>query len=884
MRYQFINEFGVAKDFNTAIKILFSCVFPSKPRITDKSPTDEKTFDEEIARFNNSFGSLIKRMKEDLISDDADFIKESITKAKRNVVKLMMIVDEIEDNYSKIKRKKNVLDFNDLEDKMLKLLESDKIREFLKNQYKYIFVDEYQDINDKQEKIILNLVSGNNYYMIGDVKQSIYAFRQSSPKIFIDKYNDYLNNSSDGHVIKFNINYRSDRNILEFANSVFDNIITRNTIGIDYKSDARFDSKKEFVGSNVTLNLINDEESDAEEKDETEAVLIAGEIVRLLNTTKVDGSRYNYSDIAIILRQRGTFVKKLCDVLTKYQIPVKASINSDFFGTNEINLMMSILKVISNYKNDVPLAVVLKNLFNVSEYELMCLRAHDESALFYENVVNYNKDDVIKEKIKQCFDFIDECRNILSYTTIKDFLIDVIDRFDISLKLKIENNGIEKANNLNEFIRIADNPTYQYGLDKFLDYLEIISKDNTLKSIGNQNNAVEISTIHHSKGLEYPIVILARLGKKFQLNKDSGNIIINSKFGVGLKSIDNLERTLNETIIRNACKIDNKKNEIDEEIRLLYVAMTRAKEKLSLIATADIDSLIENRGKQVYSLNTPIDMIFRCFKQKDIIDFYNKREFKLFEGSLSEINVRIYEKDDFEDEEVGDNNPVVLSEVSEELKSNLLNANNFVPDMSTITIKNTVTNILKEESDYENLNFLPKNLDSSDVVPNKNVLALGTAYHSIMQELNFTENYLQIEEIIDNLINSGKIEKEIKSSIKIDEILKAVSIIGKLTNSAIKIYQEKQFLLRENYNKLVKSTDNNTKVIVQGVIDLVIVNEDNVYLIDYKTNRGITESQLSELYRLQLDLYTRAFEEATGIRVTHKCLYSFYLGKLIEVV
>ena len=132
--------------------------------------------------------------------------------------------------------------FNDLEDKMLKLLECEQVRETLKEQYKYVFVDEYQDINDKQEEIIQKLVSSNNYYMIGDVKQSIYAFRQSSPKIFVAKYNDFSKDGVGSRVINFNRNYRSDKNILQFANSVFDNIITEGPIGIDYSKDARFES------------------------------------------------------------------------------------------------------------------------------------------------------------------------------------------------------------------------------------------------------------------------------------------------------------------------------------------------------------------------------------------------------------------------------------------------------------------------------------------------------------------------------------------------------------------------------------------------------------------------------------------------------------------
>ena len=152
-----------------------------------------------------------------------------------------------------------------------------------------------------------------------------------------------------------------------------------------------------------------------------------------------------------------------------------------------------------------------------------------------------------------------------------------------------------------------------------------------------------------------------------------------------------------------------------------------------------------------------------------------------------------------------------------------------------------------------------------------------------MQNIKFTENIAEIQQLINSLVASGKIEKELSTRIKPNEILKAIEVVAPLINSAKKVYREKQFLLCENYNKLLGFTDNNTKVIVQGVIDLAIVNDSGVYIIDYKTNRGVTAENLIQEYRLQLNLYQKAFEEATNLNVTNKYLYSFYLGELIEV-
>ena len=881
-RIQFIDEFAVCSNFEQSVKILDNAVFADKPRASKTMPIDEEEFDGRVAEFQKTFSKVVGEVVKSYTATDPKKIKENILTAKKNVVKILALVDEIEAEYARIKKQKNLLDFNDLEEQMLELLKNDQIRTALKDQYQFVFVDEYQDINEKQEIILHRLVSANNYYMIGDVKQSIYAFRQSSPEIFINKYNQFSIPNNDSKVIKFNMNYRSDKNILEFCNTVFDNIVTRSTIGIDYKSDARFKSKNNFLSSNVSINII-DENVKAAEKEVLEAKLVAEEIRRIMSLKKSDGNNYDFGDIAIILRERGTFLKVLCDTLSALQIPVKTTVKTNFFGSSEVQLLISILRVISNYQDDVAITTVLKNLFDISEQELMKIRAASPDVAFYEAVENYTEDGKLLTKINNNFKFINDCRMKLNNCTIAELLSNVVDEFNIINKFKTRTNGIEKANNIVDFIKIADGDNYKYNLDKFLDYLEIVSKEDTTKIIGDSANAVEICTIHHSKGLEYPAVILCRVGHKFQVNKDSSGIIMNNKFGVGVKSIDGKNRTLDETVIRTACKIDNKKSQINEYIRLLYVAMTRAKEKLSIVGTYELDKFAENKKKNIYSATSFFDMIFKGIKNVYNPKFLTSKKFNINEGEPDEAAVNIYNINDFVNTVVDNNNPIILDKVDVSLTQRLLDIHNNIPQYNLRTIKNSVTSILKEESDYETLNFTPKNLDATDKVPSNDVLKIGTAYHTIMQNIKFTENIAEIEELIDILVANGKIEKTLISNIKPKEILKAIEVVSPLLQGAKSIYKEKQFLLCENYNKLLGFTDNNTKVIVQGVIDLAVVRNDSVYIIDYKTNRGVTEEDLVKEYQLQLNLYQKAFEEATNLKVSNKYLYSFSLGKLIEV-
>ena len=885
---QFIEEILQTNNFLQCVKVLFNSVTIKKPSRSSKADAIELDIDEQVDKLNKQINDTIKNLKVIFISGEEDALKDNLETSKSNVLKLMEIVEEIGEEYASLKKNKNVLDFNDLEDKMLQLLQNEDIRKILKDNYQFVFFDEYQDINEKQEMILSYLVSGDNYYMIGDVKQSIYAFRQSSPKIFVNKFYDFSSDGEKNKVINFNKNYRSDRNILDFDNLIFDKLITDKTIGIDYSKNSRFQSNKEFKNCNVEMTIIDtkkeDEKSDEEIKiEEKEAMVVANAISELLSQKKEDGSYFSYRDIAIILRKRGTFVKTLCDVLTSMQIPLNTVVSSDFFATSEINLMVAITKVLSNFKDDIALSVVLKNLFEVSDQELLNIRNYSENENFYDSVTSFDGDDITKEKINNFFCFLNDMRKYLSMHTTNESLQEVIRRFDLLTHLKSTQNGLEKVNNIEEFLRLSDNDNYKYNIDKFVDYLEFVSKDTQLQKIGNSGNAVQIMTIHYSKGLEFPAVIFAGLGKKFNINKDTNDIIINEKFGFGLKYIDVENRTLDETLIRNACKIDNKKSELNEEIRLLYVAMTRPKEKLILIGSYDLDSIRKNIEKDLYFSKNYLDMIFRAIPNLYLSNFESGKDFVLNENESDCAKINFLKLDDIYEKSIKDTCEIIIGEPDKNYLDRLKNTLECAPSITTNTIKNTVTNIVSDEKDYENINNCPNFLDYKDKVESKDFLKIGTAYHSVMQNLKFTETKQEIEEIIKNLHSKKIIGDEI-NEIKIDEIWQAKENLKDLILNAQKVYKEKQFVMQQNYNKIVKNSDNNTKVIVQGIIDLVVVKDGEAILIDYKTNRTKDTNFLVQSYALQLEIYKQAFEKATNIAINKKFLYSFYLGKLIEVI
>ncbi len=890
-RKVFIDEFAESKSFTQSNKILFGYQFSKKPNCGKNDSVDITELNDRIVEVSDDFNKLIKDIKEQYVSDDVDIIKQNINNAKNNLITIYDLVDHVKQTYKEYKLKRNCLDFNDLEDKMINLLDGG-ICDLLKNKYQYIFVDEYQDINDKQEYILSKLVSGDNYYMIGDVKQSIYAFRQSSPKIFISKFNSFQSNKDNGSVINFNKNYRSERNILEFVNSIFARLITKQTIGIDYTANAMFESDRQLVGGKVRLNIINKDsndevENDGEEleNDKKEAIVIAQQIVDICKEKSPSGENYKYSDIAIIMRNGGHFLSVLSKTLTAMQIPIKASIKNEFLDSLESQILVSILKVVSNYKDEISLCIVLKNLFNVTDEELAEISMYNKDTSFSDNIEMVKNDNsmsnAINIKIQDFFNFWNDSQTLLTHMTISDYLYWVLDKYNLLLKIKSWGNSIERENNALQFIKLTQNEDFQYNIDKFLNYLDFVSRNDEPQIIGGGANCVTLCTIHYSKGLEFPVVILAGMGKKFQLNKDTSDVVRNNRFGFGVKNIDSENRTLQDTIVRCACKIDNRKSEFDEEIRLLYVAMTRPKNILVMVGSYHLEKTVQLSQLDVYDANSFIELILGSMG-KNLDKFNgNNSDFVLNKGLSDECIVNIIDGNSIVDDSIN-HSSVVLSEPNSQLLQSLQGVFDKAPSLETHTIKNTVTNILREEIDYENLISKPKVFTIADGVDNTDALSLGTAYHTIMQNLDFSENEAKILDIIKDMVDKNIVGDNISKLINVNQILKAIQVIRPLIVSAKNVYREKQFLLREKYSDIIKNSSNNDFVIIQGVIDLAIVG-DEVVLIDYKTNKTKSERFLIDEYRLQLEIYKIAFEKATNLKVDHIFIYSFEMGKLIEI-
>ena len=837
----------------------------SKPRVNNKD-IDEQIFNDDLIAVYDEFKELVADIKSIFVS----YSKAEMEKTKKTISSLFKIKELVEVEYFKAKSQRNVLDFSDLEHLTLKVLENEKIANELKNKYKFIFVDEYQDINQVQETII-NKISTNNVGMIGDLKQSIYQFRLSSPEIFIEKFNRFSKNPKDGEVINFNHNFRSDPNILEFANLIFDVLMTKKTIGIEYKENSRLVAgKTQEHKCVVDLDLLNLEKED----DEKEAELIAG------NVAKCVAEGYKYADIAILLRNKSKLAQCVIEKLKAYNIPCDATYRTQLFKNNEIMVLYSLLNVVNN-ADDLSMATTLKSMFcGLNEQQLLQIREKTNAETFCDAVKQYAStfDDEISAKIGEFFKFIEQCRFKLNTYTIYELLQEIFEKYLVLEHYASFKDGAIRVSNINEFLKIVSNNEYKYDLKKCLDYIDALRGGSIPLDVSGGADSVKVMTIHASKGLEFPVVILGGIGKNFRINVDTNSLIINDKLGLGVKIIDPIKRLKRESLVANACKIRNKIDELNEEIRLLYVALTRAKSRLCIVGSKNIKNFKKCAYESLYNGKNYLEFILKTLNKNDIG--------RINDGSIvvnsgdGEFRFNVISENNFALKEE-DVRPIILGESDPNIVKRLEKFYEFKYPFKTtnVAIKNTVTSVLKEEIDYENSVKNANNLSTMQSSENTDSLKLGTAYHSTMQNLNYTENKAEIE----NLIQKIKTPDLPYEKVDVNKIFNAVNCIKPLISENSKLLKEAQFVMRVNYKDINPNADN-VNVLIQGVIDLVIESANGAVIIDFKTNKTKSEKSLIDAYGLQLKLYAKAYNKAHDIKVNKMYLFSFELNKLIEVV
>ena len=483
--------------------------------------------------------------------------------------------------------------------------------------FEEIAIDEYQDSNMVQEQILTAISNGRNMFMVGDVKQSIYKFRQARPELFLGKYDTYKLkdelNENDNLKIQLFKNFRSRKTILENTNTVFENIMSKKLGDIEYnekeflKQDKDYDKPEDetinYAGK-AELHIIDmkkDENEDEEtihlEKAEIEAKFVVNKIEQLMKSNyqiydkKKKGYRkLQYKDIVILLRATSTIAPIYEKELIEKNIPVFSDSGSEYLDSIEIQTIMSLLKIIDNPLQDIPLVAVMRSVIgNFTDNELIEIRLHNKKGYYYE-ALKQAKDETadikLKTKIEKFLENLKKWREKSEYLNIDELIWTIyIDTGYYNYASLMPDGNIRAANlkMLFERAKKFEAATFKglFNFINFIDKLRLSSGDmGAAKLIGENENVVRIMSIHKSKGLEFPVVFLCDTAKQFNLRDLNDSIILHQDIGIGPKYINTQKKISYNTIAKEAIKIKSKTEAISEEMRVLYVALTRAREKL----------------------------------------------------------------------------------------------------------------------------------------------------------------------------------------------------------------------------------------------------------------------------------------------------------------
>ena len=906
-----------------------------------------------------------KCVNEELKKEVAD-IKKKVTNELKNISKMVYkdtkgiflelfqmydivswfvtIVNKVTNLYTNKKIKTGYIDFADYEHLALKVLENEEIREEYKKKFDEIYIDEYQDTSYVQE-IILKSISKNNRIMVGDVKQSIYSFRNAEPGLFNKKYHEYeiYNDNLEADIpskIILSKNFRSREIVLNSINDVFKKIMSEDVGQCDY-------TKNEYLMygdgySNETENLcmtevnIVETENQLEEYDENdliesqledisnvqkEAYMIAEKIQELItsefkiyDSKKKEYRNIEYKDIVILLRSVTNKANIYEEVLKANNIPAFSDTSDSFYNGQEVSIILSFLKIIDNIYDDVALVSTMYSIIGgFTLDDLVYIRSFDKRGYFYDamcKAYEAEKENSTEMylKIHKFINLIKEITRYLSTFTIAETILKIYEDTGIYYAFYLEEMGKQKCANLDSLVEIARTfeKEERSSIYEFLQYIENIkgrkTKGNdTPKLLGEGENVVRILTIHKSKGLEYPVVFLADSSKKYNTLDITSEILLDKNYGIGLDTYNTDIGISYSNIIKQAIKERIKDNTLSEEERLLYVAMTRAKEKLYIYGTVKnyakfIDKLFVQSSEKLSPVivkycNSYLKLVMLALNSgnspnfkinvmtaKDSIE-------KIINSSIENIDRNMSCKDKF------------LKRCKEtnikkgELDSSFSQKYKYMDNID-VKKKYTVTEIKNMNKDNEE--------DVSNLIIKVDYTALEDIKPKCIQENVSNMNYGSIiHKILENIdyknINLGEIENSIES---ICENQKGISqnsikhIINNYLNSDVaciakeakSISKELPFVIFDDLNE-IEELRLKEKTYIQGVIDLYIVTKDDKNIIvDFKTDIAKSEKELMDKYKYQLLVYKKGIELSKDVAVDNLYIYSFYLNKLIKVM
>lgn len=862
--------------------------------------------------------------------------KTEITELHGIVKTLFSLIKKYMDDLSALKKKKNILSFSDIELLTVKLFAEPEGNGYKKTQLAYeisarydaVMVDEFQDVNDVQD-LIFKCTSNNesNLFVVGDVKQSIYGFRQAKPEIFIKRKNTYNRfdevNPEYPATIILDKNFRSRKEVCNSVNFIFSKLMTESAAQMDYTKDEKLNVGAVYPDSNCCnfeLAIIEKNAFDSHDPVEVEARYIAKKIHQMIGSGFLvkDGDvqrKATYGDFAIILRSPKNKAMTYVKTLIECGIPAYSENKENAFEAQEVRIILNLLRIIDNPTLDIPLlSVMCSPIYGFTPDELAELRANSRHLNLYTSVVKY------AEANKKAADFISELNALRTYSyacSVDELIGKIYETTAFGAIISAVKGGTNPTRNLNvfrEYARSYETNGYK-TLSDFISFIEkLIEKGTELpaaSSGGKEVNGVRVLSIHASKGLEYPVCFIADTAHRFNKSDLSADVLVDSHAGLGIKKKVGICRY--NTLPRLAVGIEISQNEIAEELRILYVALTRAKEKLVIVSSQkDVEKYLTNLYSKIVFDNIiePYSVI-KCGSISDWITLC-----ALVHPSLNSVRQSINPntKRLSSDEETLDWDFEIINnnEFLDGVRNPEITYEELIPEISALEGNSKkYLDILKRNLafKYKNADILnlPQKVSASQIAHEQNTeyfekilskpnfldtdistsVERGTAHHKFLQYCDFANAKSDIKSEIARLISKGILTDKQAGCMDIPSLIKLLkSDLFDRIIASDDVLREEQFTATINPSDAFdeyKGVKTDAKVIIQGAIDLAFVENGQLIIVDYKTDRVRDIGKLATLYSKQLELYKEAMTQATELPVKECIICSVHLNQYISV-
>ena len=935
---------------------------------------------------------VVKKICKQYFFCSPEMMIEQLERTEPMLEEVVRLTKQFADEFAAAKRRKNLVDFHDVEHFALQILvdeeteKAKKTAEEFRDTFEEIMIDEYQDSNEVQETLLRSISreerGENNIFMVGDVKQSIYRFRLARPELFMKKYDSYSLEESTTQRIDLHKNFRSREEVLTCTNDIFYKIMARSLGNVEYDAEAAlylgasYPVSADFIPE-ILLADSNDElleDTELSDKKTLEAKIVAEEIRHLMKTQPVTDKATGelraarYSDIVILLRSLSGWADSLVEVLNGNGIPAHTVSSTGYFSTVEVQTVLSMLRLLDNPRQDIPMAAVLRSpMAGLTDEELAVLRLEDGSVPFHEAVLElaeglYEEDGqkeisdseadrkqgrnadektenhieiTAHRKLLKFYKKYKQLRQLVPDTPIHELIEIILRETGYGHYVAAMPAGNRRTANLNMLLEkaAAYEKTSYKGLFHFVRYIDELQKYDVdfgeADMVGENEDVVRIMSIHKSKGLEFPIVIVSGMGKNFNKQDTRSKMVLHPELGIGLDYMDGKKRIKSPTIAKKAIAKQIDLENLGEELRVLYVALTRAKEKLILIGTLkDAPEKLEFYRQQANlskAADRPLSYLTRegasgylDWILPAVLSYGDKYPVRIVEAAelvLDEVENQLEQNEDLTEriKEIEAADTQLVGQLKQRFSQrypyqvDVLRKNKYsVSELKHRAMREkfeaeqeeTIPAFLEEPVTPTIPLFIQRQGSVEQETPNRGALR-GTAVHRVMECYDFASEK-SVHEQMEAMEKEEKIIADMRALVKEQIVADFVSSeTGRrmaLAQRGGALYREKPFVMGfteeelENYGfgvgsntdsceNIYEKTDSDQEkeeqqkvrheedlTLIQGIIDVFWIEKDGIVLLDYKTDRVQQAKELIDRYETQLKLYADALERVFAAR------------------